>query len=275
MKRPAKYSTRKASALREARQAIRRRYTWHLRPPFDAEFDRSHWWEGHARIEPIAALYELARRHPLVAEETPIYATLPGSESPFLPVIPPGLGPRPSLLWTRRLGMRSWPKLTASERTEWKSNLGKLKGFDFRLKESLCRNITALARLAIEQKRAGADEARWQSGPPWFPYYPPAQPTDREWEEAIAQYAVAVHRQGYILLGVALDLAAGNAGAILAAAYRNHLRMYPRPKPRERARCKDWLPIIAEFEEDESRGPKAKAQVFARYRRALDAVSFA
>jgi hypothetical protein len=153
-----------------------------------------------------------------------------------------------------------------------------MKGFDARPPETLCRNITRLARSAIKQQREEAHNAfagcvPELSGLNWLSLL--ADPTDREWEEAVAQYAVEVHRQGYILLGVAPDLAAGNAGAILAAAYRNHLRMYPRPKPRERARCEDWLPIIAEFEEDEASDSKAKAQVFARYRRALDAVSFA
>jgi len=153
-----------------------------------------------------------------------------------------------------------------------------MKGFDFRPPESLCRNITSLARLAINQQREEAHKALADcipelSGLNWLGLL--ADPTDREWEEAVAQYAVEVHRQGYILLGVAPDLAAEKAGAIMAAEYRNHLRMYPRPKPLERARCESWLAIISEFEEDQASSAKAKAQVFARYRRALDAVSFA
>src|SRR5271170_7419477 len=53
---------------KENRQAIRARYTWHLRPPFDKEFDGSHWWEGQSKVDPVAALYELLRRHPLIGK---------------------------------------------------------------------------------------------------------------------------------------------------------------------------------------------------------------
>src|SRR6267142_1463569 len=45
-------------------------YTWHLRRPFKCEFDREHWWMGKldSTIEPAAAAYELARRHPMVGK---------------------------------------------------------------------------------------------------------------------------------------------------------------------------------------------------------------
>ena len=53
---------------------MRARYTWHLRPPAKGEFDHSHWWKGKpgaagpGAAGPVEALYELARRHPLVGE---------------------------------------------------------------------------------------------------------------------------------------------------------------------------------------------------------------
>jgi hypothetical protein len=59
---------RKTASSKETWQAMRARYTWHLRPPFDQEFNRSHWWKGDSKIHPVAALYELARRHPRVGE---------------------------------------------------------------------------------------------------------------------------------------------------------------------------------------------------------------
>ena len=43
---------RKAAFSKEAWQAMRARYTWYLRPPFDQEFARSHWWKNEPRIDP-------------------------------------------------------------------------------------------------------------------------------------------------------------------------------------------------------------------------------
>ena len=59
---------RKASSAKTNWLAVRRKYTWHLRPPFKTHFDRAHWWKGkpESDIESAAALYELARRRSLV-----------------------------------------------------------------------------------------------------------------------------------------------------------------------------------------------------------------
>jgi hypothetical protein len=264
-------------------QAIRNRYTWYLHPPFKAKFDRSHWWDEHpytgpeaAPYEPEAALYELARRHPLVAEKTPINATLPGSE-PLIP-LPSIFGPKPSLLWTRRLAMRSWVKLTKSEQSAWKSHMGKSKGLDLRPPDSLCRNITGLAHSAIIQQRA--DQQRtWAenltgpySGLGWLPGR--TSPTDREWEAAIAQCAIEAHRQGYRLLAVAPDMAAHKAQSVLLKEYQEQLRLYPSAKAIQRARWQDWLPLISKCEDAEAGGDKQREQVFVRYRRVVDAIRF-
>jgi len=177
--------------------------------------------------------------------------------------------------------MKSWPKLTDSERSNWKASLGKLKGFDFRPKDSLCTNLTSLTRLAIVQQREEAHKAAFGDNVPPLGGYGCSHfseridPTDREWEEAIAQYAIKVHRQGYILLGVAPDLATDKAGAIMAAQYRIPLRIYHRAKPGERARLADWLLLIEAFENAElQQGGSKSSQVFARYRRALDGIHF-
>jgi hypothetical protein len=100
-------------------------------------------------------------------------------------------------------------------------------------------------------------------------------PTAAEWESAIVQCAIEAHRQGYVLLAVAPDLAVDKAESLMAKKYREHLKLYPPLHPHQRARWESWLPIIAEFEDDEASGAKAKSQVFARYRRALNAIHFA
>src|SRR5476651_2018375 len=59
-------AARPASARANSRLA----YTWHLRPPFNELFCADHWWESapSAKVDSVAALYELARRHPRIGE---------------------------------------------------------------------------------------------------------------------------------------------------------------------------------------------------------------
>jgi hypothetical protein len=272
MKSLAKNRKRRVALRKETRQAVHRRYTWHLRPPFGDEFDRSQWWKGQPDVEPVAALYELARRHPLVVEEERILVPLPGSPPPI--PLPSIFEPRPSLVWTRRLRMKSWLRLTKSEQDNWKSSLHKMKGLDFRPKEFLCRSITEAARSTITQHRAEADKARAESGPPWFACYPPRQPADHEWKTAIAQCAVEAHRQGYLLLAVSPDMAADKAQSVMAKSYREHLKLYPSTGRLQRERSEDWLTLISEFEKVEAKGQKDTRQAFVRYRRALDGILF-
>src|SRR5687768_5870397 len=47
--------------------SVRQKYAWYLKPPFDEEFERTRWWNSETD-NPIGALYELARRHPLIGE---------------------------------------------------------------------------------------------------------------------------------------------------------------------------------------------------------------
>ena len=49
---------------------LKDKYTWHLRALFKGKFDQSHWWneENKSAVSPIAAVYELARRHPRIGD---------------------------------------------------------------------------------------------------------------------------------------------------------------------------------------------------------------
>jgi hypothetical protein len=266
---------RKAVSPKEKWQVNRRRYTWHLRPPFKTQFDRSHWWKETpgTEIEPIAALYELARRHPLVSQREPIWP--PGQPRIPLPSI---FEPQPSLRSTRILAMKSWPKLTKTERTNWKSSVGKLKGFDFRPGDSICISVTKLADSALwRQRRIAQLTSERLDAPLGFLRWLDTcvnPPTASEWESAIAQCAVEAYRKGCVLLAVAPDLAPDKAASVMMKAYREHLRLYPPAKPAQRAYPKKWLRLIAEFEDDETSLNKAKSPVFNRYRRVLDGLSF-
>jgi hypothetical protein len=100
-------------------------------------------------------------------------------------------------------------------------------------------------------------------------------PTAEEWEAAIAYRAVEAHRQGYLLLAVAPDLQSDYAASLMQKVYGSAKRKFASPK--QRARWKDWLPLIAKFENEELLRDKKikKSQAFIRYRRALDGIHFA
>lgn len=261
----------KAPSLKKSSHALRDRYTWHLRPPFKDEFDRSHWWMGKrdSDIEPVAALYELARRHPMVGEGWARNITQPGSGSPL---------PPPSLYWTCLLGLNSWAKLDWTERRNWESCVGILKGLDFRGEDSQCRCIRVFAHWKIIDQRKklldGTGKTFDEMSKLVRQDIAKNPPTLAEWEAAIAQRAVEAHREGYVLLAVAPDLAASKVASVLAKKYREHFLFYPPPKPSQRAKWQDWLPLISAFEDAEAMPGGAKSQVFAHYRRALDRIRF-
>ena len=262
---------RKASTPKEIWQAKRRRYTWHLLPPFKVKFDRSQWWKKEPNeIEPAAALYELARRHPLVNETPPERTPLPGMELPILPSI---FQPKPSLRLTQRLGLKSWPKLTASERQAWKTGIGRMKSFDFRPCESISINITRQADLRISQKWHD-DFFHAQSTNGYCGLHSYGSPTDQEWKDAILQCAAEAHRQGYVLIAIEPNLTPDKAAAAMLKQYREHDRAYLSPKPKQRARRDQWMYIISDFEEMVMESGKWNAQIFARYRRVVDGIQF-
>jgi hypothetical protein len=264
-----------------------------LRPPFKSQFDRSHWWEDRSQIEPVAALYELARRHPLVREQWIMnFAAATRSRrgvatirEPWMEkIMQPQAGNdrvAPSLYWTCLLGLKSWAKLDYTDRRNWEFCVGYLKGLDFRDEELHCRSIKQLAnwRIRCQREDALGDKVKGKKrgreiGEIISADLAAKPPTVEEWDAAIAQSAIEAHRRGYVLLAVAPHLAVNKAQSVMTRKYHEHLELYPPLHPKQRARWEDWLPIIAEFEDAEANGPKAKSQVFARYRRTLDAIRF-
>jgi hypothetical protein len=249
----------------------RLRYTWHLRPPFDTNFDRSHWWERELNDQPInavTAVYEVARRHPSVCAMRIASAKRQRSTK----------SPPPSLHWTSLVGLKSWAALDYSERENWGSCAGNLKGVDFRDTTSQCQLVKLLAHGKIIDKRK---EALRVPGITFEELSTLAREsiadnpiTADEWETAIAEQAIQAHRQGRVLLSVAPDLDAALIQAAMGKKLAEHLSLYGNKKPRQRARWEDWLPIIAEFENAEDSPHKAKAQIFARYRRIIDGIQF-
>jgi hypothetical protein len=262
----------------------------------EASFDRSHWWKEPPNEEPEAALYELARRHPL-AETPRARLAPPGSEPPF--PVPLLVELQPSLYWTRCLALKSWPKLSDLERTKWKSSVRKLKGLDVRPTESLCLNVTSLAFCTLPKRRVAAgtatdnlpSELRGSISflsmlgllnadhlSPELKGMIAANSTADEREAAIADAAVEAYRKGYVVLAVAPDLAPSKLASVVSEKLHEPLPFHPSPKaaigPKQRARWENWLPLISEFEDDELQPSGAKSQVFARYRRAMEEIHF-
>jgi hypothetical protein len=100
-------------------------------------------------------------------------------------------------------------------------------------------------------------------------------PDTKTIEAAIARRAVEAHRNGYVLLAVAPDLAAGKAKSLMLGEYHEHLKSYHPAKTARRVRWQDWLPLISSFEDAElQQGGAKSSQVFARYRRVVDGIRF-
>lgn len=285
-----------ASASKQTWQALRRRYTWHLRRPFKDTFDRSRWWEGKGEfdIEPSAALYELARRHPLVRDVWLRKIAAINRNRRGVAVWHPHIQKRwfekltmpngdpdlpPSLYWTCLLGLKSWAKLDWTDRRNWEWCAGRLKGLDFRREDQQCWCLKLKAYYRIRHDREAVlnireTKRRKEVARLVNESLKTNPPTAKEWEAAVAQQAIDAYREGQILLAVAPDMAADKAGALMLKKYREHLSIYPPARPKQRARWEDWLPLISQFEEAEAHTRGAKSQVFVHYRRALEGIRF-
>jgi hypothetical protein len=255
-----------------------------------------HWWEGALKIEPRAALYELARRHPLVHKtwtrnykanaRQRIISPLGSEENWASRCIRPPNNSGPavpaSLYWTCYFGFKSWAQLNDTDRRNWEISVGFLKGLDFRDEEMKCRSIRELAdwKIRCDRKSDLGDKMKGlrpgkETGKVINMSLIEIPPTAADWESAIAYRAVEAFRQGYVLLAVSADLAGKDLNCVVSKTYYRDVRRYLGHEGKGRARWEDWLPLLSEFENAETGNNGAKAQLFARYRRLSDAIHFA
>lgn len=240
----------KTKSSNESWQSIRVRYTWHLRPPLKKTFDRSHWWKAKpAGVGPVAALYELARRHPLVG----LRLTQPWKLSNLSAAI----------ICLGDIGMKSWPKLTPGQKAMWKQCAQNLKGVDCRTDEEKCCDLVwqgegePLNQLVTLKKGAGF-------------------PAAADLEASIAQRAIEAYRQGHVLLAIAPGLAQDEAEALLANKYGEH-RLFDKAVHgvgKQRVRPNDWLRLIAQFDDAASSSGGVNSRGFHPYRKAIDGLCF-
>ncbi len=303
----------KTAPKRNTRQAIRARYKWYLQPPFENTFDHSHWWKGlpDSEISSVAALYELARRDPLVGEMRTKFshASWYGQEL-RAPLVGDAkermaskafddLGQQPKAIHCLCLiGLKSWSKLDWRNQEYWEMSAGKMKGVDCRHDIERCNSITLMARSEIIIQRMRS----LKLGKPAFQfrvgagknndYVAPVHPQAHkeaidllskhliqkpikpvEMEKAIARTAIAAHRKGDLLISVAPDLTVDEAIILLEREYRGHQKLTQSIKQRA-SFSKNWLDLISEFEDAEAAHEKVRSQVFVRYRRAMDGIRF-
>ena len=279
----------KAASAKDNWQAARARYAWHLRPPFKNEFDRKHWWEkkSDSEIEPIAALYELARRHPRVGQlrlqflnagwyGQELRAPLSGNaEKAMVSQACDDLGRKSEAIHCLCLiGLKSWPTLGDRSQDFWASSAGKMKGLDCRDDILKCSSIILeaggqlLARRAFSLKHPQAKLAL-----PKKLLHGNLEDlfSSREMEATIARFAVADYQNGQLLISVAPDLTLDHAKILFEREYRKHQKLTI--APRQRARSENWLPLISAFENEEADGGK-KSQAFIKYSRAMNGIRF-
>ena len=243
-------------------------FTWHLHPPFDKKFDKYHWWENSSEsdIDPHAALYEIARRHPLICACHVGVLDFSLKRYSLHPIRFLGL-----------YGLKSWPELSLKKRNVWQKVAGILKGVDCRDETEKCFSIESAAFSTIKIKRTFSTK-KYQKltigkvshlieedvikNPPFM----------SEMESEIKEAAVKAFRDGYLLMAVAPDIATDNAESLMAKEFRQYRTNKGISK--SRARWENWLPLISEFENATLRSRGAKSQLFVRYRRVIDGIEF-
>ena len=272
---------------------MRERYTWHLHPPFNNEFDHSHWWEGQSKIEPAAALYELARRHPRIGQlwlkfkraswyGQELRCPLVGAaEKKMVSQAFNDLGKESAAIHCLCLiGLNSWPKLHWSDQEYWLDTAGKIKGLDCRPDIGQCQNINAQAGGELIGKRRFRLNRKGRHKRLTREEFDALVSKDiiknpfgaDEWNAAITRHAIEELHKGHLLFSVAPDLTLAEAKNLFEREYGLHRKLTLEGK--QRARWENWLPLIAAFENEEAQPGGKKSPAFIRYRRTLDGVRF-
>jgi hypothetical protein len=156
----------------------------------------------------------------------------------------------PAIVCLAQIGLKPWPKLSAGEKNLWKTFAGALKGVDCRNDEEKCFSVNWQGDCDPLRQ-----VMRMKSGETPLPPH--------ALDGGIGERAIAAYHQGYVLIAVAPDLAQEEAKRLLAEG-----------AGKNRARHGNWLDLIAEFEQDAATKYRAKAEVFKRYRRAVEGVDF-
>jgi hypothetical protein len=281
------------SYKKQAWLAERKRYTWFLR---ENEFDRSQWWKGKddSEIEPIAALYEIARRHPKVGDlrrKVPLadwfgeriqhpQIFTHKSECEMIDQVNAVIaGESAALSCLCFVGMKSWSSLTQRAKDHWESNAGGIKGVKCRDDSQRFVSITEDVLLDILAKYANSIGTKGKKGYPlganWWELVDKRiaknPPTEDEIESAIVRSAVTAHRKGHLLISIDPGIEVEEALKLLAQKIKEHRERIGKVK--QHPRSANWLPLIEKFEKAAC-SPKLESSEFIPYRRAMDRIHF-
>lgn len=289
-------------------------YNWHLRSPFDREFDRSQWWKsGHdSAIDPLASLYELARRHPGVGQLRQKFrsSTWHGQElrdsiteadkKKIISSAFEDLGREHVAIHCLCLiGLKSWQQLTWHDKDFWRMSVGRMMGVDGREKWEKCFDIVRtsisermwdrIERLSLP-KGALAYYVSRSNKYGEMEYVPAKNTLDEafqnslakslkknpisrnEIESTISTRAVQAYNDGFFLFAFAPDLNQDEAEQMFSSVYRGVKKA--RKSKGSRNRGKNWLNIISGFENAETSNSGASASGFNPYRKIMKRLSF-
>jgi hypothetical protein len=244
-------------------------YMWHLRLPFNKPksplfFDRKIWWKNSDDVEPEAAIYELARRHPLVGKRI---------TTPWLLT-----DTKPAIICLGDIGRKSWPNLTPAQKFMWRSFAGHLKGVDCRTDEEQCSSLNEVALLEIQMQRGKENQPRLVAKQIKKNICVTAEnePTADEWDKGIAASAIAAFSKRQLLIAVAPDLPEERAEKLMMQKYREHRDAIAKLSGtgKQRARPDNWLALIEMFEKAATSKNGIYSQNFNAYKRTIDSISF-
>ena len=302
--------SRKLSSSKKPWEANRERYTWYLRPPFNHDFDRSHWWKGKEKqVKPVAALYELARRHPNVggllqkfqgaswyghAFPDPIAGA---KEKSILNQAIKDLGKEsPALHCLCEIGLKSWPILSDSGREFWEMSARKMKGLDCRDEAEKCFSISrgaegdVLGALFASFKHGKKGPFQFRITDDLTVGYSMAEAkrlillhkrieqkslSCKEMDAALTRRVIAAYRRGYWIYAIAPDLTVEEAKSLFEIQYRRHQKAAEDVKQRARpSSSEDWLRLIVQFDNAASSSAGVNSRGFSPYKKAIDGIRF-
>jgi len=259
---------RKAISSKDKLRGKRALYTWHLRPPFDKDFDHTNWWKNQSESDndPAAALYEITRRHSLICACHVGGLDCGLKRYSFHPI-----------RFLAIHGLKSWPRLGSLKQLCWKKVAGHIKGVDCRDDTIKCFSIETEAYGYLKNRRVFATKKYRNITVEKVDFLVEEDmienpPLMRNMEAKIKEAAVKAFRNGYLLIAVAPDIATDNAESLMAKEFRQYRAIKGISKPR--ARWVDWLQLISDFEDSECRLGGAKSELFTRYRRIMDDIEF-
>ncbi|HWD92511.1 MAG TPA: hypothetical protein VG938_09185 [Verrucomicrobiae bacterium] len=246
------------------------------------------------KVDPVAALYELARRHPEVGK---LHHKCPHAEILSEHICRPRFsqsdyddemllrahrylsGAPPALAFLSSVGMSSWPNLTERARNKWRSHVRGMRGVESRgeCEKSFSILERAALHLILERARPLKSESSGKSGAFGKLIQAVKRNLERnplsakEIESAVANEAIRCYREDHVLVSFASELPVKKAAILAGLKFSEHRKI---TGGKQRSKAANWLEVIASFESIHLKAERLKRDPFVCYRRAVDRISF-